>query len=85
MPSWEIFEHQPQEYRDSVLPPAVTARVAVEQASTFGWERYVGGSGRIIGMKTFGASAPLKALQKKFGFEPDRIVTAARQLLTSKR
>jgi transketolase len=81
MPSWEIFDQQTQEYRNSVLPPAVKARVAVEQASTFGWERYVGSSGRVIGMTTFGASAPLKALQKKFGFEPDRIVTAARQLL----
>jgi transketolase len=81
MPSWEIFDHQTQEYRDSVLPPAVKARVAVEQASTFGWERYVGSSGRVIGMTTFGASAPLKALQQKFGFEPDRIVSAARQLL----
>ena len=81
MPSWEIFDQQTQEYRDSVLPPAVKARVAVEQASTFGWERYVGSAGRVIGMTTFGASAPLKALQKKFGFEPDRIVAAARQLL----
>jgi len=81
MPSWEIFEHQTQEYRDSVLPPTVTARLAVEQASTFGWERYVGSSGHVIGMTTFGASAPLKALQKKFGFEPDRVVAAARQLL----
>src|SRR5262249_2324475 len=60
MPSWDIFEHQTQEYRDEVLPPQVTARVAVEQASTFGWERYVTSSGRMIGMKTFGASAPLK-------------------------
>jgi transketolase len=81
MPSWEIFDHQPQEYRDSVLPPGVKARVAVEQASTFGWERYVGLSGRIIGMKTFGASAPLKELQTKFGFEPDRVAAAARELL----
>ena len=81
MPSWDIFEQQTQEYRDSVLPPAVKARVAIEQASTFGWERYVGSSGRVIGMTTFGASAPLKALQKKFGFEPDRIVTVARQVL----
>jgi transketolase len=81
MPSWEIFDHQPREYRDSVLPPTVTARVAVEQASTFGWERYVGSSGEIIGMKTFGASAPLKALQKKFGFEPERVAAAARELL----
>jgi len=81
MPSWEIFDEQTQEYRDSVLPPSVKARLAVEQASTFGWERYVGGSGRVIGMTTFGASAPLKALQKKFGFEPDKVVSAARQLL----
>jgi transketolase len=81
MPSWEIFDRQTQEYRDSVLPPSVTARVAVEQASTFGWERYVGSAGRVIGMKTFGASAPLKALQEKFGFEPDRVAAAARELL----
>jgi transketolase len=81
MPSWEIFDHQTQEYRDSVLPPTVKARVAVEQASTFGWERYVGSSGRVIGMKTFGASAPLKALQAKFGFEPDRVAAAAKELL----
>jgi transketolase len=81
MPSWDIFDHQPQEYRDSVLPPAVKARVAVEQASTFGWERYVGSSGHVVGMTTFGASAPLKALQEKFGFEPDQVAAAARQLL----
>jgi transketolase len=81
MPSWEIFEHQTQEYQDNVLPPHVTARVAVEQASTFGWERYVGRSGRMIGMKTFGASAPLKELQRKFGFEPDRVVAAAKEVL----
>jgi transketolase len=81
MPSWEIFEHQTQEYRDRVLPPGVKARVAVEQASTFGWERYVGTSGRVIGMKTFGASAPLKALQEKFGFDPARVVAAAKELL----
>src|SRR5262249_55656140 len=81
MPSWEIFEQQTQEYRDGVLPPNVTARVAVEQASTFGWERYVGRAGRVIGMKTFGASAPLKALQEKFGFEPERVVASAKELL----
>jgi len=81
MPSWDIFDHQPQEYRDSVLPPVVKARVAVEQASTFGWERYVGSSGHVVGMTTFGASAPLKALQEKFGFEPDQVAAAARQLL----
>jgi transketolase len=81
MPSWDIFECQTQEYRDSVLPPNVTARVAVEQASTLGWERYIGLSGRIIGMTTFGASAPLKELQRKFGFQPDRVVTVAQELL----
>ena len=81
MPSWDIFERQPQAYRDSVLPPDVTARVAIEQASTFGWERYVGWKGRVIGMKTFGASAPLKELQKKFGFEPERVVETVKELL----
>jgi transketolase len=81
MPSWDIFEHQTQQYRDSVLPPKVGARVAIEQASTFGWERYVGPSGRVIGMTTFGASAPLKELQRKFGFEPDRLAAVAKELL----
>jgi len=81
MPSWEIFDHQTQAYRDSVLPPTVKARVAIEQASTFGWERYVGSSGHVIGMTTFGASAPLKALQKKFGFEPDRVAAFAKELM----
>jgi transketolase len=84
MPSWDIFEHQPQAYRDSVLPPNVTARVAVEQASTFGWERYVGTSGQVVGMNTFGASAPLKELQRKFGFQPDHVVGAAKQQLRRK-
>jgi len=81
MPSWDIFEQQAPQYQDSVLPPAVTARVAVEQASTLGWERYVGRSGRVIGMKTFGASAPLKELQRKFGFEPERVTEIAKELL----
>jgi transketolase len=81
MPSWDIFEDQTQAYRDSVLPPDVTARVAVEQASTFGWERYVGQSGRIIGMKTFGASAPLKELLRKYGFEPERVTEVVKELL----
>jgi transketolase len=81
MPSWEIFDHQTQEYQDSVLPPNVRARVAVEQASIFGWERYVGTSGHVIGMNTFGASAPLKELQRKFGFEPDQVVAAAKKQL----
>ncbi len=84
MPSWEIFDHQPQDYRDSVLPPSVSARVAVEQASTFGWERYTGLGGRIIGMKTFGASAPLKELQKKFGFHPEEVVAAAKEQIGRK-
>jgi transketolase len=81
MPSWEVFDHQTEEYRDSVLPPNVKARVAVEQASTLGWERYVGSSGFVVGMKTFGASAPLKELQRKFGFEPDQVATAAKKQL----
>jgi transketolase len=84
MPSWEIFDHQTQEYRNSVLPPNVTARVAVEQASTLGWERYVGPSGHVIGMRTFGASAPLKELQRKYGFEPDQVVAAAKKQLGRK-
>jgi transketolase len=81
MPSWEVFEKQTRKYRDAVLPPEVTARIALEQASTFGWERYVGSSGRVIGMETFGASAPLKELQRKFGFEPDRVVLFAKEML----
>jgi transketolase len=81
MPSWDIFDDQSEEYKDSVLPPNVKARIAVEQASTFGWERFVGTSGRVIGMKTFGASAPLKELQRKFGFEPDKVVALAKELL----
>ena len=84
MPSWDIFDCQSREYRESVLPPSVKARVAVEQASTLGWERYVGESGRIIGMKTFGASAPLKELQRKFGFEPGQVATAAKEQLGRK-
>jgi transketolase len=81
MPSWDVFESQSQDYRDSVLPPHIEARVAIEQASTFGWDRYVGRKGRIIGMHTFGASAPLKELQRKFGFEPDRVIAVAREVL----
>jgi transketolase len=83
MPSWELFENQSKEYRDAVLPPEVTARVAVEQASTMGWDRYVGTTGSVIGMETFGASAPLKALQEKFGFTPERVVAAAREQLAN--
>jgi transketolase len=82
MPSWEIFEHycrKHPDYREKVLPAAVRARVSVELASTFGWERYVGSDGHMIGMHTFGASAPLKELQRKFGFSPDAVVSAAKE------
>jgi transketolase len=68
-----------------VLPPGVTARVAVEQASTFGWERYVGQSGRILGMKTFGASAPLKELLRKYEFEPERVTKVVKELLGNQK
>jgi transketolase len=81
MPSWDLFEHQSQEYRDSVLPPRVKARVAVEQASTLGWARYAGEASRVIGRHTFGVSAPLKELQRKSGFEPERVAAAAKELL----
>jgi transketolase len=84
MPSWDIFEHQPQAYRDEVLLPTVKARLAVEQGSVLGWDRYVGPEGRIMGMKTFGASAPLKELDRRFGFEPERVVTVAMDLLGRK-
>jgi transketolase len=85
MPSWELFEHQPAEYRESVIPAAVKARVAVEQAATFGWNQYVGTTGAIIAMKTFGASAPLKELQKKFGFTPEAVEAAAKEQLRRTR
>ncbi len=84
MPSWEIFEYycgKHPEYREQVLPSKVTARVSVEQASTFGWAQYVGSTGTTLGMMSFGASAPLKELQKKFGFTADRVVAAAREQL----
>jgi len=85
MPSWDLFEHQDQDYREEVLLPEVRARVAVEQASTFGWAQYVGMDGIIIGMHTFGASAPLKELQKKFGFSPDKVAEAARRAIARVR
>jgi transketolase len=81
MPSWEIFEHQSQTYRESVLPPSCRARVAVEMASTLGWDRYVGLDGRIIARPDFGASAPLKDLLQEFGFTVDHIVAAAQALI----
>jgi transketolase len=79
MPSWELFDRQTDEYRDSVLPRDVTARVVIEQASSFGWDRWAGTNGEIIAMSTFGASAPLKALQSKFGFTPEAVVAAAKR------
>lgn len=84
MPSWELFEKQPEAYRNTVLPPEVAARVAVEQAATFGWEHYVGKNGITVGMSTFGASAPLKELQSKFGFTTQHLVSAAKSQLTRK-
>lgn len=85
MPSWEIFERQSQAYKESVLLPQVEARISVEQASTFGWSQYVGLQGISIGMQTFGASAPLKELQKKFGFTVEHVTEAAMKLLDKQR
>ena len=85
MPAWELFEAQSQAYRDQVIPPSVTARVSVEQASTFGWERYTGLEGTRIGMETFGASAPLKELAKKFGFTVERVIGAAKSQIARAR
>jgi transketolase len=88
MPSWELFEQHcaaHPEYREDVLPASVTARVSVEKASTLGWARYVGSGGHSIGMETFGASAPLKELQKKFGFTPENVIAAARQQIAGGR
>ena len=81
LPCWELFDRQDDAYRDEVLPPSVTARVSVEEASTLGWDRYVGPGGRKIGMHTFGSSAPLKDVQSKFGFTPDKVAEAAREAL----
>jgi transketolase len=81
MPSWELFEKQDQAYRDSVLPPKVNARVSVEAASAMGWDRYVGRTGEVIGMHSFGSSAPIKDLMKHFGFTPEAVTEAARNQL----
>jgi transketolase len=81
MPSWDLFERQDAAYRESVLPAAVTARVSIEMAATLGWDRYIGPKGKAIGMHSFGASAPIKDLLKKFGFGPEQVVAAAKQLL----
>jgi transketolase len=85
MPSWELFDDQPREYRDGVLPPAVRARVSVEQASAFGWGKYVGDAGHSIAMRSFGASAPLKQLLHKFGFTVEAVVEAARDQIRRAR
>jgi transketolase len=85
MPCWELFDRQPQEYRDTVIPPSVRPRVAIEEASTLGWDRYVGDGGAVIGMHTFGASAPLKLLLTKFGFTPDRVAEIARERVSAAR
>jgi len=85
LPCWELFDEQPLEYRESVLPSEVTARVAVEQAATFGWERYAGPLGTILGMRSFGLSAPMKVVAQHFGFEPEQIVAAAREQLAHRR
>jgi transketolase len=79
IPSWEVFEHQTDDYRESVIPSSVRARVAVEQAARFGWQRYTTSNDQIIGMKTFGASAPLKELTKKFGFTVENVVETAKR------
>jgi transketolase len=81
MPSWELFEQQDQSYRDTILPSDVVARVSVEQGSVLGWDRYVGMTGAKIGMHTFGSSAPLKDLLKKFGFTPEKVYAAAKDQL----
>jgi transketolase len=81
IPSWNLFDQQSDEYKNKVLPPDVKARVAVEQASTFGWSQYVGPSGIVIGMRRFGASAPIKELQKKFGFTTENVVAMARKAM----
>ncbi len=83
LPCWELFDRQPGDYRESVLPARVTARVGVEQASTLGWDRYVGTDGAVVGMHTFGASAPLKELKRKFGFTPDDVADVARAQLAA--
>jgi transketolase len=78
-PSWDLFEAQPAAYRHSILPPHITARVSIEQGATVGWDRYIGSTGAAIGMHGFGASAPLAALLKKFGFTPEAVVEVARR------
>lgn len=83
MPCRELFECQTQAYRDSVLPPQITARVTVEEASPIGWDRYAGPKGIVLGMDTFGLSAPLKVVSEHFGFTPERVAAAAKKVLDS--
>ena len=80
LPCWEIFEQQDQSYRDQVLPPAITARVSIEEGSTLGWERYVGTEGAIMGMSTFGQSAPFADVEAEFGFTVDTVAKTAREV-----
>jgi transketolase len=81
LPCWELFERQDKAYREEVLPPEVTARVSIEEASTLGWEKFVGPEGAMIGMHTFGSSAPLKDVRSKFGFTPDKVAETAKEVL----
>ncbi|MBC6463217.1 transketolase [Actinomadura sp. HBU206391] len=85
MPCWELFDRQPRDYRDQVIPPEVPARVAIEQAATLGWDRYVGDGGAVVGMHTFGASAPLKQLLTRFGFTPERVSQVARERVAARK
>ncbi|MDT8871993.1 hypothetical protein RAA17_14755 [Komagataeibacter rhaeticus] len=81
LPCWELFEEQPQSYRESVLPPEMTRRITIEAGSGIGWERYAGAQGRIIAMQSFGASAPYQDLMRKFGFTDDAVLAVARAML----
>ena len=81
MASWELFDAQPRQYREKVLPPSVTARLAIEASSPMGWERFVGPEGAVVGLQRFGASAPFKVLMSKFGFEPQAVAQRAMELL----
>jgi transketolase len=83
MPSWELFDDQDQAYRDSVLPPEITARVTVEEGSPIGWDRYAGAKGRVIGMHSFGMSAPMAAAAEKFGFTVEKVVAAAKDVMAA--
>jgi transketolase len=81
MPSWELFDGQDQIYQDTVLPPSITARVTVEEASPIGWERYAGRTGVVLGMRAFGMSAPMKVVAEHFGFTPEHVVAAAKEAI----